>query len=146
MKTLKVLGISIVQSLFFVMLSYIIIRTFVLISDIMPNDGAAAIGIIGGADGPTAIFFSSKAFSGDPFLLNFFVSLAIILICNLSAFVQSNVISRSILLLCNILFLLYCYLFLNYSTTILLSVMLVSIIVLVTGYILVRGTIYFNYK
>lgn len=145
MKTLKILGISIVQSLFFVMLSYIIIRTFILISDIMPNDGAA-IGIVGGANGATAIFFRSKGFSGDPFLLNFFVSLAIVLICNLSAFVQSSAISRSILVLCNILLMLYCYLFLNYSTTILLSVMLVSIIVLVTGYILVRGTIYFNYK
>lgn len=138
MKSLKITGISLAQSFLFTLLTCVIISNFFPYPDIV-SEKAAAIGIIGGADGPTTVFLSMKSFSGNILALTFCIIGILALISNLSALVQGIVLSRTIFILCNLLMLAYCYLFLHYGIIILVLTMLMGITILTMGYMVIRS-------
>lgn len=138
MKALKITGISLVQSFLFTLLTCVVITNLFPYPD-MVAEKAAAIGIIGGADGPTAVFLSSKSFSGNILTLTFIVIWILASICNLSALVPRTILSWAIFILCNLLMIGYCFLFLHYGTLILVLTILIGIPILTMGYMVVRG-------
>lgn len=96
MKTIKILALSILQTLLFTLSGYLLIR----LSAYLLYDSAAAIGIIGGADGPTAIFVASKLNIGLFLEYSYISMFTLFLIANLSALVKNNVISVVLALVC----------------------------------------------
>lgn len=97
MNTFKILALSVLQTLLFSVFAYLFFRMQVL--NIVP-DGAAAIGIIGGADGPTAIFVANKL-NGLGWLSYYFISMMLLFfVSNLSGLVKNKFISILIITLC----------------------------------------------
>lgn len=140
MKLLKTIGVSILQSCLYALLSSIIIKALISLPGI-PENGAASIGIIGSANGPMAVLLSSTIFDCSPWVQIFATSFFIMLIANLSALVSDKAVSLSIHISCNLLLILYCFVWMSYSYTILSLMILVSIIILNVGYLFAKGVI-----
>ena len=96
MKTIKILALSIFQTLLFTLSGYLLIR----FSLNQTYGNAASIGIIGGADGPTAIFVASKLDIGIFLKYSYISMFMLFLVANLSALVKNNVISVILTLFC----------------------------------------------
>lgn len=99
MKYLKISGISVLQTLLLFLISWKAIYLSVqgLITD---GESAAAIGIIGGADGPTAIFVSTKVQEKSLCFILLMSVLLISLISNLSSQIKHKTLSVLIFSLC----------------------------------------------
>lgn len=96
MKTIKILGIALFQTLIYSVLVYLSIRYF---AQNMGQGNAAAIGIIGGADGPTAIFSASKFDLSKFFHFSVTGMLIAFIIANVSALLNKKSLSIIILIL-----------------------------------------------
>jgi len=96
MKTIKVLALALFQTLIYSVLVYFSIRYF---AQSMGTDGAASIGIIGGADGPTAIFVASKFDLSKFFHFSVTGMFVAFLIANVSALLSRKALSITILIL-----------------------------------------------
>lgn len=96
MKTVKILGLSLLQTLIYVSLIYVSIRYH---AHNLGSDSAAAIGIIGGADGPTAVFVASKFDLSSFFHFSVAGMLIAFIIANVSSLLSNRIISIVILIL-----------------------------------------------
>jgi len=99
MKYLKISGISVLQTLLFFLISWKAIH--LSIQGLIPDgESAAAIGIIGGADGPTAIFVSTKVQEQSLYFILLMSVLLISFISNLSSQIKQKTLSALIFSLC----------------------------------------------
>lgn len=96
MKSIKILAISILQTLLFTLLGYLFLR----LSLAQAYENAGAIGIIGGADGPTAIFMSFKLDISVFFQYSYVTMFVLFLIVNLSALIKNKVVSVILATIC----------------------------------------------
>lgn len=140
MKLLKTIGVSILQSALYALLSSIIIKTLISLPGI-PGNGVPALEVIREGKGVITVFLASKVFDCSPWTLIFVTSLFIMLITNLSALVSDKTISYSMLASCNLLLTLYCFVWMNYSLTILVLMIMVSIFIVNAGYFFTKGII-----
>lgn len=135
MKSIKILAISILQTLLFTLSGYLFLR----LSLTHAYENAGAIGIIGGADGPTAIFTAFK-FDISVFFQYSYVSMFILfLIANLSALIKNKIISVILAAICFLLAVAGIYFLLSINGQWLWIVMILIAAALMTGgYILSR--------
>lgn len=96
MKTIKILGLALLQTLIYVFLIYASIRYH---AQNLGSDSTAAIGIIGGADGPTAIFVASKFNLNSYFHFSVAGMLIAFIIANVSSLLSNRIVSIVILIL-----------------------------------------------
>ena len=136
MKYLKIAGISIIQTVLIYIVNRLILHYS--LSQLIP-DAASSIGIIGGADGPTAIFTaSSKNYSH--WMPEFGFSVFILLnVANLAAQIKDRTLSRVIFSFC-------CFLTLfDWSQSMIfhtigayIIIILSTLIIMFSGYLLSR--------
>lgn len=134
MKYLKLFGIAVLQSV----LMYLI-NTFAFLQYInsLADDSSAAIGIIGGADGPTAIFTASR-FSGgysNMVMELTYIILFLFFIANLASQVKDKVLSVMILVSCCLLTVSDLFIYFTFGTVL---VVLINLALIVGGYFLSR--------